>query len=345
MPNPSDLGTEFDHLIDVLELVAQAAGGYVSYESAIRGRRSGDVSMVDVAVYIPSANDREDLYVVECHEGARAAGVGVVEDAAEKAQNTAAVRSMCVSTAGFSRPARKRAEALKVDLVTLDDPSTVQWPLWIKNRSFQTGDLDWRITGITLPPAPGIPGSAFRPEVGREDALFENPTGRRFTADELFRRWLQISENEDMLMEEADRADGAVRKKTVLLAFDRPMKLLGTTVHKLPSLGAANFEIEFWARKRVIPVSLMVAPDEEDPWNSEVALVSGAVNHEGELKRVIMALDYDEETGERHVGANIIVVSPPKGEGAEEDALDEAEDDAGGGDKSEAAAVDEEDAG
>ena len=324
MPNPSELGPEFDHLIDVLELVAQGAGGYVSYDASVRGRRSGEFSQVDAAVYIPSASEREDLYVVECHEGARAAGVSVVEDAAEKAQNLQAARALCVSSAGFSRPARKRAEALKVDLVTLDDPTTIEWPLWIKNRSFVTGDLEWRIMGITVPPAPGVPGNAFRPEVGREDALFENPTGKKFTADLLFRRWLRIPENEDSLMEEADRADGAVRKKTVLLAFDRPMKLLGTTVRKLPSLGAANFEIEFWAKKRVIPVSLMVAPDDDDPWDSEIALVSGGVRHEGELKRVVMTLDYDEETGERHVIADIIVQAPPKSDADGEEA-DEAD--------------------
>jgi hypothetical protein len=311
MPNPSELGPEFDHLIDVLELVAQASGGYVSYDATIRGRKSGDISQVDAAVYIPSANDREDLFVVECHEATKAAGVGVVEDAAAKAQNTGAVRTLAVSSAGFSRPARKRAELLQVDLVTLEEPTTIDWPLWIKNRSFQSGDLGWRILGITVPPAPGIPGNAFRPEVGREDALFENPTGRRFTANELFQRWLRIPENSDNLMDEADRADGAVRKKTVLLAFDRPMKLLGTTVRKLPSLGAANFEIEFWANKQVIPVSLMVAPDDDDPWNSEVALVSGAVNHEGQLKRVVMTLDYDEESGERHVTSDVIVQAPP----------------------------------
>jgi hypothetical protein len=320
MPDPSTLGLEFEHLIDVIELVAQSSGGYVSYDSTIRGRKTGDISRVDAAVYIPSANDREDLYVVECHEGARAAGVAVVEDAWMKAQNTGAVRVMAVSTAGFSRPARRRAEELEVSLVTLHDPREAEWPTWITNRSFTTADLQWRVMGVTLPPAPGVPGNAFRPELGRNDALFENPTGRKFTPDKLFQRWLAIEGNEDTLAEEADRAEGAVRKKTVMLAFDRPMKLLGTTVRRLPALSAANFEIEFWAHKRVIPVSLMVAPNDEDPWDSEVALVSGAVRHEGEIRRVVMALDVDEESGERKVVAEVLGGAPR--EGAGEDAVE-----------------------
>ena len=341
MPDPSTLGTEFEHLIDVIELVAQSAGGYISYDATVRGRKSGDISRLDAAVYIPSANEREDLYVVECHEGTRAAGVAMVEDAWEKAQNTAAVRVMAVSSAGFSRPARRRADELQVSLVTLHDPRSVEWPTWITNRSFTTGDLQWRITGVTLPPAPGVPGSAFRPELGRNDALFENPTGRKFTPDRLFQRWLAIEDNENTLMEEADRAEGAVRKKSVLLAFDRPMKLLGTTVRRLPAVSAANFEIEFWANRRVIPVSLMVAPNDEDPWAAEVALVSGAVRHEGEIRRVVMALDIDEETGERKVVAEVLGGAPaPKEEGevedssaegeAEGDAADEEAADAGG---------------
>lgn len=323
MPDPSTLGNQFEHLIDVLELVAQSAGGYVSYESTIRGRKTGEISRVDAAVYIPGANDREDLYVVECHEGGRAAGVVVVEDAAEKAANTGALRSLAVSSAGFSRPARHRAEDLGVDLVVLNDPTSVEWPSWIANRSFTTGDLQWRVMGVTLPPAPGVPGSAFRPELGRNDALFENPTGRKFTPLKLFERWLRIEGNEDSLMEEADRAEGAVRKKTIMLAFDRPMKLLGTTVRRLPAVTAANFEIEFWANRRVIPVSLMVAPSEGDPWDAEVALVSGAVQHEGQVKRVVMALDVDDETGERVVVTQVLG-GPRPGAGST-DAGDDAE--------------------
>jgi hypothetical protein len=325
MPDPSTLGPEFEHLIDVLELVAQSSGGYVSYDSTVRGRRTGNISRIDAAVYIPAANEREELYVVECFEGPRAAGVGVVEDTWEKAQNTSAVRALAVSSSGFGRPARRRATELEVALVTLDDPTTIEWPTWITNRSFTTGDLQWRITGVTLPPAPGIPGSAFRPEVGRNDALFENPTGRQFTADRLFQRWLKIEGNEDALNEEADRAEGAVRKKSVLLAFDRPMKLLGTTVRRLPAVSAANVEIEFWLNRRVIPVSLMVAPSPEDPWGAEVALVSGAVQHEGEVKRVVMALDIDEETGERKVIAEVLGQSPQRRSGQGTD--DEGEED------------------
>lgn len=306
MPDPSTLGSEYDHLIDVIELVAQSAGGYVSYDATVRGRKTGDISRIDAAVYIPGPNDREDLYVVECYEGPRAAGISVVEQAASKAQNTGALRALAVSSSGFSRPARKRAAEFDVELVSLEDPLAIKWPSWIASRSFVTGDLDARVVGVTLPPAPGIPGNAFRPDLSREDAIFENPTGTKFTADRLFRRWLKIEGNEDALMEEADRADGSARRKTITLAFDRPMKLLGTTIKRMPAVTAANFEIEFKTNRRVIPVSLMVAPNEEDPWASEVALVSGAVRDNGEVRRVIMSLEVDPETGERRVTADVI---------------------------------------
>ena len=113
-------------------------------------------------------------------------------------------------------------------------------------------------------------------------------------------------------------------------------KLFRRSIYQEFPFNAANFEIEFWLNKRVIPVSLMVAPSPEDPWDAEVALVSGAVRHEGEVKRVVMALDIDEETGERKVIAEVLGQAPQRdseqgvgGEGEEDEAPGDGESDEG----------------
>lgn len=254
MTDPNKLPPPFDRFVAILELAAAAAGGHVAYDTSFRARKSGDIVNVDAALYLPAGKE-ERLYVIKVHNEASPVGVGEVDALASVATGSAATGSAIVSATGFDRPARHRADDTGVALVTLGEADSDGLPSWLRQGGFELRDLGWRIRGVALPPVPGLPPNLLGSEYKPTDALFENPQGRRFSVDELFRRWLRAPANEALLAQ--GLVPGRPTEKPVHLHFDRPMTILANTVRPIPPVLGCELAVRAWIDARHIPMELV----------------------------------------------------------------------------------------
>lgn len=253
------LPAPFDLLAAVVDLAAAANNGHVAVESEIRARRTGDILTLDVALWMSGAGG-ESLFAVDLAPGASPVEVDAVEAASARSQALDARGVAIASAAGFSRNARKRAGELGVSLVDLHDGKDIAWPSWLATGGFESHELRWELRNVLLPPVPGLPERFFETAYTRGDALFANPSGRKFTPDELLLRWMRAG-NGDVLMQSLP-PDGRHAERPVLLRFDRPMTLLANTVRPLPPLAAVECILEAWLEVVRVPMLLVEeAPD------------------------------------------------------------------------------------
>ena len=225
-----------------------------------------------------------------------------------KAKDILAAGCLLASAKGFSRAARHKAEQLEVPLVDLS-VAPAEWPRWLSAGSFTTADLHWRVRNVNLPRVRGVPPNILEGDLRQGDALFENPEGRKFTANQLFSRWCQIPGNEDVLLAEVEGSDQR-RTRTIPLQFDRPMKILANTVRPLPAVKGASFDVEFWAHEQVIPLRLFEQPDPSEG-EPRFSLVSGAVSDGKSVQRLRIIVETDPETGERQLAMQSAVPETP----------------------------------
>lgn len=255
MTDPRTLPKPFDRLIAVLELAAAASGGQTAYDTTVRSRKHGDLVPFDAAFYFPRKGG-DDLYVVHTVHKDGPAGVEPVDTLASAAEKVDARGSALVSDKGFTRPARKRADERGITLVTLGEQASEGLPGWLSQGGFELADLQWRLRSVALPPVPGIPKNFLAQNYSVGDQLFANPQGRKFSPEELLRRWLKAPQNEEALRQ-ALPPDGAKVERTVTLRFDRPMHLLANTVKQLPPLMWCDVAINAWLEVRSIPMQLV----------------------------------------------------------------------------------------
>ncbi len=284
MTDPQKLGPPFDRVVAVLELAAAAAGGHVAYETSVRARKTGDLLELDAALYMPGTSS-DEVFPVAVVPGDSPVGVDVVDQAASHRRATDARGAMVVSAAGFERPARKRADDEGVALVLASERDSTGWPSWIATAGFESQQLDWRIRNVSLPPVPGLPKNMQQQRFGPNDALFENPQGRRFTPQELFQRWMKAPPNERALREQLPR-DGRHVTRDITLRFDRPMKLMMNTVRPLPPVRWSDFSVEAWMNVQRVPVKLVESPEQELAGNPLCAYASDPIAGENETARL-----------------------------------------------------------
>ena len=165
---------------------------------------------------------------------------------------------------------------------------------WIGTGAFGEEELMWRVTGVTLPPGAPVPASVLSKEFSPNDGLFENPSGTKLSASKLMSRWLNNPENEDALIGTAGTA-AEPATKDILLRFDRPMKLLASTVQELPVLGGIVFTVKHWTESRMIPTHLEETIEEDG--SLVPAMVTPVFEEEGKYHRMVIRLEPDEESG------------------------------------------------
>ncbi len=255
MTDPRTLPNPFDRLVAALELAAAASGGQAAYDTTVRSRKHGDLVPFDAAFYFPRKGG-DDLYVVHAVTGDEPVGVDAVDTLASGAAKVDAKGSAVFSAKGFTRPARKRADEHGVTLVTLGERESEGMPGWLSQGGFEMTDLQWRLRAVALPPVPGIPKNFLEQNYSVGDQLFANPQGRKFSPEELLRRWMKVAQNEEALRESLP-PDGSKVERSVTLRFDRPMTLLANTVKKLPPLMWCDVTITAWMERRSIPMMLV----------------------------------------------------------------------------------------
>jgi hypothetical protein len=292
--DPRKLPDPYPRVVATVEFVAAVAGGHVNFDSTERGRKSGDQHVLDAAVWMPDLSENEQLFILQCADVKKPAGVAAIEQAALAGEDLRAAAVTVCGPAGFTRPARKRAEEVGVELFTPAEPGDTTWPQWLGAGGFGQEDLRWQVTGVTLPPGAGVPASVLDKEFSPNDGLFENPTGTQLSASKLMSRWLKIAENEQSLTEGAGTPQKPA-SKDILLRFDRPMKLLATTIQELPRLDAISFTVKYWIESQQIPTRLEEAVEEDGA--VVPTLVTPAFEEDGKYIRMMIRLGPDEETG------------------------------------------------
>lgn len=248
------LPSPFDRLAAVLDLAAAANNGHVAHETEIRARRTGDRVTLDTGLWMSNpSGDR--LYAIDLATASTPVEVDAVEAAAARRHALDAHGAAIASASGFSRNARRRADELGVDLIDLHEGAHSALPSWLTTGGFESQELRWKLRNVSLPVVPGLPERFFADAHSRGDPLFANPSGRKFTADELVGRWLRAG-NDAALMQSLPR-DGRHVEAPVLLRFDRPMSLLANTVRPLPPLAAVECLLEAWLEVVRVPMTLV----------------------------------------------------------------------------------------
>ncbi len=294
VPDPRELPDPYPRVVATAEFVAGVASGHVSFNSTERGRKSGNEHVIDAAVWMPDPADNDQLFILQCADVGKPAGVAIIEKAAAAGEDLQAAAVTVCSPAGFTRPARKRAEENGVELFVPAGPEDTEWPSWLGAGGFGQEELRWQVTGVTLPPGTDVPASVLDKAFMPDDGLFENPTGTQLSASKLMSRWLRNPENDQSLTESAGTPQKPASKE-ILLRFDRPMKLLATTVQELPLLGAISFTVKHWLEVRQIPTRLEETIEEDG--TVVPSLVTPAFEEDGKYVRMMIRLGQDEETG------------------------------------------------
>lgn len=297
MTDPRTLPAPFDRVVAVLELAANAARGHVAYDTSLRARKTGDVLDVDAVVYLTTGSG-EELGLVTFVPGEEPVGVEAVDAAAAQLRATGARGAAIVSASGFGRPARHRADDEGVSLVLAGERETTGLPSWLATAAFQSESFRWRVQNVGLPPIRGLPKNLVGAKFSPRDELFQNPQGRRFTPEELMRRWMKVPANEQTFRAQIPR-DGKPVTRPVPLRFDRPMKFLANTVQPLPPISGAEFTLEAAIDTRTVPLSLVELPARPLPGEPLCAYASGVLpGAEGmPTTRLWLWLEHGDEAG------------------------------------------------
>ena len=133
-------------------------------------------------------------------------------------------------------------------------------------------------------------------EFSPNDGLFENPTGTQLSANRLLTRWLNHPANDELLSESAGTPEEPATRE-ILLQFDRPMKLLATTVQELPLMGGIKFTVKHWIESRQLPTRLEEVI--EDDGSVSPTMVTPAFEEDEGYVRMMIRLELDDETGEQ----------------------------------------------
>jgi hypothetical protein len=179
MTDPRTLPAPYDRVVAALELAASAGGGHVAYNTTVRARKTGDLLDVDAAVYLPRGSS-EDICPVTFAAGEEPVGIELVDASAAQRRATDARGSAIVARAGFTRPARKRADDEGVALVIPGESDSSGWPSWLASAAFESQNMQWRVRNIALPPCPVSPRICSRD--GTAPATRSSPTRRGDTS-------------------------------------------------------------------------------------------------------------------------------------------------------------------
>ncbi len=118
--------TNFQDLIELLERQLAPAGAKVFASKLLKDSRSGEEREVDIVIEVKSGIHPVAIGI-EVIEQKRPASSTWIEGIAKKHEDLAIDKTIAVSRSGFYEPAIKKANAYKIDTLTLKEASELDW--------------------------------------------------------------------------------------------------------------------------------------------------------------------------------------------------------------------------
>lgn len=127
--------TNFQDLIELLERQLAPAGAKITASKLLKDARSGEDREVDIIIETMSGIHPVTIGI-EVTEHGRPTSAPWIEGIAKKHEDLAIDKSIAVSRSGFYRPAIKKAAAYKIDTLTLQEASELDWKATIDQIPF-----------------------------------------------------------------------------------------------------------------------------------------------------------------------------------------------------------------
>ncbi len=118
--------TNFQDLIELIERQLAPAGAKVVASKLLKDSRSGEDREVDIVIETKSGIHPVTIGI-EVTEQKRPASSPWIEGISKKHEDLPINKSIAVSRSGFYRPALKKAEAYKIDTLTLREATNLDW--------------------------------------------------------------------------------------------------------------------------------------------------------------------------------------------------------------------------
>lgn len=193
---------EFERLVEIMKLVG-TTGARVEFDARLPDRITGQLRQVDVAVWQPTHHG-EMLIAVECKDCKRRVDVQTIEQAAQKNDDIKADRVAIVSRSGFFLAARKKAEHLHVDLLTIAEIANNDWPSWMEARTITMIEDNPSLESIKITGMPNL----VRQEMKSDMPIVRGKDRELGTGNQILDAWLGSGGRE--LIEPAIRAGQSV---------------------------------------------------------------------------------------------------------------------------------------
>lgn len=197
----------FEQMVSRIERDAGRLGLIVMSPDRIRSLITGDLREVDASIRSRDG-DSKDLVTIECRKRASKEDVTWIEQLATKKEAIGAVRTIAVSSSGFSKQARKAAAHYGIDLrliseITLADINPIlqlDFVLFNHKRCSiaSVGFRRFRGTEWTLPSPDDIDFQFDRDTDPLVDIFHNSDNGTKWSLNDL---WHQLQESRDPFAE------------------------------------------------------------------------------------------------------------------------------------------------
>jgi restriction endonuclease len=151
----------FQRLILLIEASLAPIGARIIESLMLRDLVSGHLREIDIAIDIPSG-PRTIRVALECRDHKRPASVQWINELTGKYMHLPVDRIVAVSRSGFTKSARDKAAAVKIDLLTFEDAPNFDWSSLSTAAQFVVvASMRYKWTSITL--VPPLPTGAAAP--------------------------------------------------------------------------------------------------------------------------------------------------------------------------------------
>lgn len=144
-------GKQLQELVRRIE-VELAAGCEIRSPDHLPDRSTGRLREVDVSIR-SEVGSQPLLIIEECRDHRRKVGPDYVEQIATKRDDVRASKAVIVSTAGFTKGARTKAEHHGIGLMTMKEALAEEWASWLAFTTLELRKLSFTIHHAILTPA------------------------------------------------------------------------------------------------------------------------------------------------------------------------------------------------
>jgi len=141
-------GKKLERLVAWIE-TALAETAEVVPNAKLRDKDTGKLRQVDVAVFLKDSHHHL-LVMVEVRDRARPIGSPYIEETYGKAMSIGAANVVIVSSSGFYRPARQKANARGIRLLTYQEAVSGDWARWLSARRMGLIELGFLVKKATV---------------------------------------------------------------------------------------------------------------------------------------------------------------------------------------------------